>query len=111
MKLTFDNYKEYVPKTAHELFKALLIDLGEINQMLKDNGEEYRTLYIDIQTSHNEYSPERTDPCPDFYGTYSLRFERDERECAASEMELVDLDYVLSIIYSFIEFKDNKNNG
>ena len=48
MKLTINNYKEYVKNKDWTLFEALLIDLEELNQLLEDKNEDYRKLYIDF---------------------------------------------------------------
>ena len=55
------------------LLYALLLDLAEINNSLEKKG--YDKIYIEYQDYHNEYSPERTDPCPDYYGTYKIYSE------------------------------------
>lgn len=105
MKLTFDNYEQYVPKKDWQLMNSLLIDIEELNQDLIDNNESFRQLYIDIQTDHNEYSAERTDPCPDYYGFYTLRFEKNEYETVGDEMTIEELDNALLILINFVEFK------
>ena len=105
MKLTFENYEQWVPKKNWQLIHSLLIDLEELNQDLIDNNESFRQLYIDIQTEHNEYSVERTDPCPDYYGFYTLRFEKNNYETVGDEMTIEELDNALLILINFQEFK------
>ena len=101
----FENYEQYVPKKDWQLMHGLLIDLEELNQELINNNEEYRQLYIDIQIEHNEYSVERTDPCPDYYGFYTLRFKKNEYETVGNEMTIEELDNALLILINFQEFK------
>ncbi len=105
MKLTFDNYEQYVPKKDWQLIHGLLIDLEELNQYLVNCYQGFKQLYIDIQTEHNEYSVERTDPCPDYYGFYTLRFEKNEYETVGDEMTIEELDNALLILINFVEFK------
>lgn len=105
MKLTKDNYKEYVPEKDQNLFESLLIDLQELNQILEDNDEKYRQLYIDIETEHTEYSAERVEPCPDYFGMYTLRFELNPYETVGTEMTIHELDSAMCILCNFIESK------
>lgn len=101
MKLTYENYEQYVPKEDCQLMLALLIDLEELNSEL----ESYRKLYIDIQDYHDEYSPERTDPCPDYYGMYRLYPENDPYNAIGTEMTIDDLDSALCLLINFMEIK------
>lgn len=103
MKVTRENFKDI--ENNQGLLESLLIDLEELNQLLEDNDEAYRKLYIDYQDYHNEYSPERTDPCPDYYGLFSLRFEKNPYETVGDMMTLDELDNALFILINFIEFK------
>ena len=105
MKLTIENYKQYIPQEDQSLMEALLCDLLELNTELENKDEPYCKLYIDYITEHTEYSPERTDPCPDFYGMYRLVFEKDPYVTVGTEMTIEDLDNALCILINFIEFK------
>ena len=105
MKLTIDNYEGVVPYKDCPLCEALLIDLAELNQLLEDKDEEYRKLYIDYEVNHTEYSPERVDPCPDYYGMFSLRFEKDPYETVGDYMTIEELDSAMCILINFVEFK------
>ena len=105
MKITIDNYKKIIPKENQSLMLGLLIDLEELNTELDDIQESYRKLYIDYITEHTEYSPERTDPCPDYYGMYKLVFEKNPYESVGTEMTIEELDSALCILINFIEFK------
>lgn len=103
MKVTIENFKDI--ENNQGLLESLLIDLEELNQLLEDKDEAYRKLYIDYQDYHNEYSPERTDPCPDYYGLFSLRFEKNPYETVGDMMTLEELDNALFILINFVEFK------
>lgn len=95
MEVTTENITT-IPLTSHEqgLLKALMSDLEEIN--LKSE----KRYYIDWQDWHNEYSPERTDPCPDFYGYYTIRSSPEES--IEIEMNLQDLDISLCLLYGYV---------
>ena len=66
MKVTKESIND-LPITIREkrLLNALLIDLKDINKFCPG-------IYIEYIDKHTEYSPERTDPCPDYYGYYRL---------------------------------------
>ena len=105
MKITIDNYKKLIPKKDQMLIHGLLLDLEELNTELDNVQEPYRKLYIDYITEHTRYSPERTDPCPDYYGMYTLRFEKNQYEKVGTEMTIDELDNALYVLINFIEFK------
>ena len=105
MKLTINNYKEYVQNKDCALFEALLIDLEELNQLLEDKNEDYCKLYIDFENEHTQYSPEWVDPCPDFYGLFSLRFEKNPCEIVGDYMTIEELDSIMCALINFTEFK------
>ena len=104
MKITINNYKELIPKKDQSLMLALIIDLNELNNELENLQEQHRKLYIDYITEHTEYSPERTEPCPDYYGMYRLVFEKNIYETVGTEMTIDELDSALCILTNFIEF-------
>ena len=105
MKITIDNFKDIIPNKDQSLCEGLLIDLAELNQLLDDNDEAYRQLYIDYNTEHTEYSPERIDPCPDYYGMFALRFEKNPYETVGDYMTINELDNALFLLINFTEFK------
>ncbi len=105
MRVTFENYKDIIPKNNHSLIESLLIDLFELNTELETIQEPYRKLYIDYIIEHTKYSPERTDPCPDYYGMYKLVFEKNPYENVGTEMTIEELDSALCILINFVEFK------
>jgi len=108
MKVTNENidniefiYDFFNRKNKIEILKGLMIDLMELNQLLEDKGESYRKLYIDYIDEHTEYSPERTDPCPDYYGMYRVRRE-DNNDTLGIEMTLSDLDMALCLLHNYV---------
>ena len=104
MRITIDNLKELCPIEEQNLMESLLIDLVEFNQMLENIGMERLKVYFDRQTTHTEYSPEWTEPCPDYYGFYSIRFENDDSgEMVGDYMTINDLDNAMLLLVNFIE--------
>lgn len=95
MKLTKQNYVDIIPKEEQEHIFSLFVDLEELN---KKTDKE---LYIDWQDWHNEYSSERVDPCPDYYGYYTLRFEHLPFDTIGGEMNIDELDNALFILISY----------
>lgn len=89
-----------VPKKEQRLLAALLNDLEEINSS-EVSSFISKTLYIDWQDYHNEYSPERVDPCPDFYGYYTLRDSFNDKVIGI-EMTINDLDMVLCTLCEYV---------
>ena len=94
MKINKDNLSK-VPKDDRFWIKAHLNDLEEINE------KSPLKLYIEMQDFHNEYSAERVDPCPDYYGYYLIRVEGTDA-IIGEPMTLKELDNTLYIIYSYI---------
>ena len=105
MEVTIDNYDKIIPENDQPLMMGLILDLLELNQELEDNQEQYRQMYIDYQDYHDEYSPERVDPCPDYYGTYTLRLFKDPYNKIGVNMNLDELDTVLCTLCNFVETK------
>ena len=112
MKVTQENIKNikyvynwnYPSESAQNYLKSLLIDLLELNNELDNRGESHKKLYIDYEDKHTEYSPERTDPCPDYYGLFTLRFENKPYETVGGILDLNELDTVLCALVNFVEF-------
>lgn len=112
MKVTKENIRsiKYIEgyhniNIAHDLLESLLIDTSELNQMLEDKGESCRKIYIDYEDKHTKYSPERTDPCPDYYGLFTLRFEKNHYETVGP---IIDLDELDTILCALINFEDSR---
>lgn len=110
MKVTTENIKDinffagvnYTVEHCQRLLESLLIDLSTLNALLIDNHEEHRILYIDYINEHTEYSPERTDPCPDYYGMFRLLFENNPVN-VGGEMNIDQLDMILFVLNEFEE--------
>ena len=98
MKITSENI-ESLSISDHEkgLLKALLIDIKEFNSLAP------HPIYIDWQDYHNEYSAERTDPCPDYFGSYRI-YSPDCKDFIGIEMNVDDLDISLCILHNYITY-------
>lgn len=101
MKVNFENiYHLPIEKEEKILLTSLLLDLKELNDKLLEVS--VNSLYIDFQDFHNEYSPERIDPCPDYYGYYTLRYE-ESCEIIGEEMTIYHLDSAMLLLHDFVE--------
>lgn len=96
MKVTRQNFDTI--EDRGNLLEVLLDELDEINSKLKPENQ----IELWYETEHTEYSPERTDPCPDFYHTYSL-FSKKLDCTLAEEMGIRELDNVLCALSMFLE--------
>ena len=111
MKITKDNLKEIKKindKININYLESLYIDLIELNNELENKNLSHKKLYIDIQDYHDdyeEYSPERLDPCPDYYGMFSLRFENDNYMIGDFIGRLDELD---TILFTLVEFFNHR---
>ena len=112
MKVTKENIKDikYIAEYKYiedgkKLLDSLLIDLAELNNELINKGESYKQLYIDYEDKHTEYSPERIDPCPDYYGLFTLRFINSPETNIGGYLDINELDSILYTLINFIEFK------
>lgn len=81
------------------LLEGLLYDLDGLNFLCVKNGG----LYISYENTHTYYDPERTEPSPDYYGYFTLRWENEPSEKVGDYMTLEDLDYVLCALCDFVE--------
>ena len=105
MRVTKENIKDIKCYTGverpfnhcTELLESLLDELEELN------GNRYNKLFINYIDTHTEYSPERTDPCPDYYGLFELRWDREPYETVGTQMTLNELDTVLCALSDFAE--------
>lgn len=95
MEITKKNFKEIVPKEEQNRLSSLFDDLEDINKYGDMN------LFIDWQDWHDEYYCERTDPCPDYYGYYTLRFEKMPYDTVGGVMTINELDSALFILYRY----------
>lgn len=95
MKVTKETISN-IPDNDRDLIISLLNDVRDINNSIKDYSEN---IYIDWQDYHDEYSPERTDPCPDYYGMYAIMRNN---ECLSEKLTLNDLDSQLCLLYNYV---------
>lgn len=87
-----------LPEKEQGLVKALLIDIKEINDT-KVKPE----IYLDWIDQHTEYSPEWTDPCPDYYGMYAIRSEFCG-DIIGVEMDIDTLDTCLCLLNNYVTY-------
>ena len=93
MIVTENNIKDIpISDKDKSLLNALLQDLEEINHNLPLHTYD---ICIDWIDKHTEYSPERVDPCPDYYSMYRLW---QGNKTLGIEMDLEVLDYVLAVL-------------
>lgn len=92
-------------------------DCGLLRSLLVDTFEQFTAypimLEIHVQDWHNEYSAERTDPCPDYYGTYFIKWTGCNDSIVA-ELDINALDSALCAIGCAFEqfdevFRQNVN--
>ena len=95
MKVTKETITQ-IPEKERPLIKALLDDLEYMNTKSKSE------LFIDWQDFHDECSPEWTDPCPDYYGYYTIRSVEYPYEILGVEMNIEELDDSMCLLYNYI---------
>lgn len=103
MKITLENI-EQIPREERALLRALVVDLEELNS--KSPVE----LCICWQDFHNNYSPERVDPCPDYYGYYTIRPMSNLSEVLGVEMDIRELDTAMCLLYNYAELCSGKSS-
>ena len=80
--------------------KSLIEDLNELNLRFNTN------LTLNLVTEHTEYSAERTDPCPDYYGMYYIKEENGD--ILGDYMTLDELDNNLFYLNEYAEYLRSK---
>ena len=99
MQVTKENLN-LLPEKERDYVKNLLdYDLQEINSFNKG------VFTIHWQEYHDEYSPERTDPCPDFYGMYYIR--KDNNRVMYLPVTFQEINEYLFFLWSIL--KDNED--
>lgn len=78
------------------LLSHLVDDINDINEHIND------VLYIDYIDEHTDYSCERVDPCPDYYGCFYIRSEKFPCETLGIEMTLNDLDNAICVLANYV---------
>lgn len=97
MIVTENNIKDIpISDKDKSLLNALLQDLEEINHNLPLHTFD---ICIDWIDKHTEYSPERVDPCPDYYGMYRV-WKGDDY--IGDIMDLDTLDSALCLLHNFV---------
>ena len=83
------------------LLESLLDEVFEINNMLTViHGNKANLISIAWENEHSEYSPERVDPCPDYYGFfYIIR----DNTSVGDAMSIDQLDESICLIDDFVE--------
>ena len=114
MKITRENFKDFIKFdnlfSKEDYVNSLLDDIDEMNRIIKNSNFVRKSeLYIDIQLYHDEYSPERTDPCPDFYGFLSLKGVIPEENSFGKTLgdpkeTLKEIDYDIFLVSSVLSF-------
>lgn len=99
MKITEETICK-IPEKEQGLVRALLKDVDEINEFIFPKDKK---IYLNWIDEHTEYSPEWTDPCPDFYGMYTVRREG-VAETIGVEMDLDTLDTALCLLNNFVVY-------
>ena len=104
MEITKENIfaLEKISENDRNILLELLDDINDINKYITNE------LYIDIQHTHDDYSAERTEPCLDYYGFYSLRFKNKPTERVGWFMNIGELDNAVYIISDFCSLCDSK---
>lgn len=87
--------------TSNKLLESLLDDLEIINSQ---NNIHVELHQVD---KHTEWSPERTDPCPDYYGMYYLYIPK-INEMLGDYMSVDDLNEIMFVLSEFSEYLYNK---
>lgn len=79
------------------LKESLEEDLKQINNM-----KVFAPITLVEQDYHNDYSPERTDPCPDFFGQYSLMCNGDKINYEPLPLDVID--EIVCCIYNLAKY-------
>ena len=87
---------------SRSLLMNLVLDAVSVNMYLEKINPD-RKIYIDYETEHTEYSPERVDPCPDYYGSFTLRYENYPNETIGDPMTIDELNNALFILNEFLQ--------
>ena len=105
MIVTYENIDKIDKKyyKSKEYLEALLESIYDINSELDKLNLSKLKVQLNWQDYHNEYSAERVDPCPDYYGWWYLTRISDERTVVGGVCkDLVDVDDIINTLYEFI---------
>ena len=95
MQITKENLNSLPEKERNYVKNLLDYDLEEINSFHKG------VFTLHWQDYHDEYSPERTDPCPDFYGMYYIR--KNNNRVMYVPVTLQEIDEYLFFLWSILK--------
>ena len=87
---------EVLPKQEQSLVDSLLDELDYINKC-----SDFQKLDLYWENEHTEYSVERTDPCPDYYGSY-IFISCITGDSVGINMTADELDSAVCLLYDFI---------
>ena len=85
-----------LPTQEQGLVESLLDELDYINKC-----SDFQKLDLYWEDEHTEYSVERTDPCPDYYGSY-IFISRITGDSVGITMTADELDSAICLLYDFI---------
>ena len=103
MKVTRENVDTLpIPEEEKLLMKSNIEDILEINDTVANVLKLNKTFYIEWQDWHDEYSPERVDPCPDFYGYYFIKCEECPGENVGIPMNEQELEVAILTLFDFL---------
>ena len=84
-----------------QLLNSLLDEVNGINDMTIDiHGDIASLLSIAWENEHTEYSPERTDPCPDYYGFFYII---KDGVAVGDAMSIDQLEEAICLLDDFVE--------
>lgn len=86
--------------SCKKLLSSLLNEIEELNVKI---GKTLGKLCVDYINVHTIYSPERTEPCPDWYGMFRLYYESNLCESIGDKMTIHELDTVLCTLSDMFE--------
>lgn len=94
-RITLDNIDsfEFINSKDKTLLISLINDLTELNSYIGSN------LCIYVEDKHTEWSCERCDPCPDYFGLYKIGFYPYTGEYIGDYMNIAELDNALCVLY------------
>lgn len=95
MQVTKENLNLLPEKERNFVEDILDNELEEINSFNKG------VFTLHWQEYHDEYSPERTDPCPDFYGMYYIR--KNNNRVMYFPVTLQEVDEYLFFLWSILK--------
>lgn len=106
--LTVDNYKtvkKYIDISEYDLnlLQGILVDL-----LSNNHGVFHKPMEICFNIEHTEYSPEWTEPMPDFYGSFCIKYTDSTEMIGDWIADVHELDNIMFFLYeAFAQTDDN----